>query len=137
MCLPLVGTMTSTRIPSTHGYNHKSLGNFSPHVQLKRVSYLIHSLTYELNIGAHLPLTGIHWCNHFYIEKCLPFGLRSVPYPFNLVTEALDEWISRNYFVVQYCFHYVDDFFLAGPPLSNIYLHSAKQSKPQSNWRKS
>ena len=68
-------------------------------------------------------LLGIHWHNQFYIDKCLPFGLRSAPYLFNLVAEAL-EWISRNYFAVQHCFHYLDDFFLAGPPLSDTCLQA-------------
>ena len=34
-------------------------------------------------------LLGIHWRGTFYIEKCLPFGLHSAPYLFNLVAEAL------------------------------------------------
>ena len=62
-------------------------------------------------------LLGIHWRNSYYIDKCLPFGLRSAPYLFNMVADAL-EWILVHYFEVQHCFHYLDDFFLAGPPTS-------------------
>ena len=60
-------------------------------------------------------LLGIHWRGTFYIEKCLPFGLHSAPYLFNLVAEAL-HWILCHYFGVFYTFHYLDDFFFAGSP---------------------
>ena len=63
-------------------------------------------------------LLGIRWRSQFYIDKCLPFGLRSAPYLFNMVADAL-EWVLKHYFEVQHCFHYLDDFFLAGPPHSN------------------
>ncbi len=32
-------------------------------------------------------LLGICWQNLYYVDKCLPFGLRSAPYLFNMVTE--------------------------------------------------
>ena len=63
-------------------------------------------------------LLGIHWDGKYYVDKCLPFGLRSAPYLFNMVADAL-EWILRHYFEVTDCFHYLDDFFLAGPALSS------------------
>ncbi len=34
------------------------------------------------------PLLGIQWRTQFFIDKCLPFGLRSSPYLFNLVADA-------------------------------------------------
>ena len=55
-------------------------------------------------------LLGIRWRNRYYVDKCLPFGLRSAPYLFNLVAEAL-EWILMHYFSVKFCFHYLDNFF--------------------------
>ena len=60
-------------------------------------------------------LLGIHWRGKYYIDKCLPFGLRSAPFLFNMVAEAI-EWILRYHFHQQYCFHYLDDFFFAGSP---------------------
>lgn len=38
---------------------------------------------------------GIYWKLQFYIDKCLPFGLRSAPYLFNLVAQAL-AWIIKD-----------------------------------------
>ena len=63
-------------------------------------------------------LLGIHWRNQFFVDKCLHFGLRSAPYLFNMVADAL-EWILKNYFETHHCFHYLDDFFFAGPPNSD------------------
>ena len=50
--------------------------------------------------------------------KCLPFGLRSAPYLFNMVAEAM-EWILKHHFGIHHCFHYLDDFFFAGLPQSD------------------
>ena len=60
-------------------------------------------------------LLGICWRDQFYIDKCLPFGLRSAPFLFNMVADAL-QWILENYFAIPNSFHYLDDFFMAGPP---------------------
>ena len=60
-------------------------------------------------------LLGIHWRGKYTIDKCLPFGLQSAPFLFNMVAEAI-EWILRYHFHQQYCFHYLDDFFFAGSP---------------------
>ncbi len=35
------------------------------------------------------PLLGIQWRDQFFVDKCLPFGLRSSPYLFNLVADAV------------------------------------------------
>ena len=58
-------------------------------------------------------LLGIHWRDRFYVDKCLPFGLRSAPFLFNMVADAL-QWILEHYFGVSHLFHYLDDFFFAG-----------------------
>ena len=34
-------------------------------------------------------LLGIHWKQNFYIDTCLPFGLRSAPYLFNHFSDTL------------------------------------------------
>ena len=40
-------------------------------------------------------LLGIHWRDKFYVDRCLPFGLRSAPFLFNKFAQAL-EWILHN-----------------------------------------
>ena len=70
-------------------------------------------------------LLGIHWRHQYYIDKCLPFGLRSTPYLFDMIADAL-EWILTHYFGVQHCFHCLDDFFMAGPPMANTCAHALR-----------
>ncbi len=60
------------------------------------------------------PLLGIHWRGQFFVDKCLPFSLRSSPYLFNLLADAL-QWCLQHHFAVLHSFHYLDDFFFAGP----------------------
>ena len=62
-------------------------------------------------------LLGIYWQHKWYLDKCLPFGLRSSPFLFNQLAEAL-EWILRHNYGVNDIIHYLDDFFTAGPPHS-------------------
>ena len=68
-------------------------------------------------------LLGMYWRNHYFVDKCLPFGLRSAPYLFNTVADAI-EWMLRHHFNVHSCFHYLDDFFLVGPPLSEACIQA-------------
>ena len=63
------------------------------------------------------PLLGIQWRNQYFVDKCLLFGLSSSPYLFNLVADALKWCLDRHYGVVD-SFHYLDDFFFAGPTAS-------------------
>ena len=77
-------------------------------------------------------LLGIYWQNKYYIDCCLPFGLRSAPYIFNQYAEAL-EWILKNH-GIQYVIHYLDDFLIAGKPGSpdcqqalTLMLHTCQQ----------
>ena len=53
----------------------------------------------------------------FYVDTCLPFGLRSVPYLFNRLSEAI-HWIIVNKYSVH--LHYLYDFLTAGLPNSSI-----------------
>ena len=64
-------------------------------------------------------LLGICWKFKFYVDTCLPFGLRSVPYLFNRVSEAI-HWILMNNYNVHHLLHYLDDFLTAGPLNSPI-----------------
>lgn len=63
-------------------------------------------------------LLGMKWRSKFYVDLVLPFGLRSAPYIFNTIAEAV-EWILRNNYAIADILHYLDDFILAGPPGSN------------------
>lgn len=58
-------------------------------------------------------LLGIYWKNNYYIDRCLPFGLRSAPCIFNQYAEAL-EWILKHNYLITYIIHYLDDFLIAG-----------------------
>ena len=60
-------------------------------------------------------LLGIHWHNKFYVDRCLPFGLRSAPFIFNEYAEAL-EWILHHNYLIADIIHYLDDFLMAGRP---------------------
>ena len=64
-------------------------------------------------------LLGICWKTRFYVDTCLPFGLRSAPYLFNHLSEAI-HWILVHKYGVRHLLHYLDDFLTAGPPDSTI-----------------
>lgn len=55
------------------------------------------------------PLLGIHWQGQFYFDRVLPFGLRSSPYIFNSVADAV-QWILTHKFSIADLLHYLDDF---------------------------
>ena len=67
---------------------------------------------------------GLQWENNIFIDKVLPFGLRSAPKIFCAISDAL-EWILHTK-GVSACLHYIDDFLTFGYPGSNqcdINLH--------------
>jgi len=64
-------------------------------------------------------LLGVKWRGKYYVDKCLPFGLRSASFLFNRVAEAI-EWALKNNYSIEDLFHYLDDFFTAGPPGSPV-----------------
>ena len=57
-------------------------------------------------------LLGIYWQNQYYVDLYLPFGLRSAPYLFNQLSDAL-EWILKNNYNLGNVIHILDDFFIA------------------------
>ena len=59
-------------------------------------------------------LLGIYWQSKFYEDLYLPFGLRSAPYIFNQLSDAL-EWILKHNYGVHNILHILDDFFIAEP----------------------
>jgi hypothetical protein len=62
-------------------------------------------------------LLGLCWQGQYYVDLRLPFGLRSSPYLFNRLAEAL-EWLLINTCGVSDLLHYLDDFFTVGPSSS-------------------
>ena len=59
-------------------------------------------------------LLGMQWQGSFYLDTCLPFGLRSGPFLFNQFAEAL-HWILNNNYQVD-AVHYLDNFLIVGAP---------------------
>ena len=60
-------------------------------------------------------LSGICRKSRFYVDTCLPFGLRLIPYLFNRLCEAI-HWILVNKYSAHHLLHYLDDFLTAGLP---------------------
>ena len=60
-----------------------------------------------------LPLLGVEWKGTRYIDRMLPFGLRSAPKIFNALADAL-QWLCQQA-GVEDLFHYLDDFAIVGP----------------------
>ena len=61
-------------------------------------------------------LLGLFWRGNYYIDTCLPFGLRSAPFLFNQFADALHWILAHNYNL--HLIHYLDDYFIVGPPQS-------------------
>ena len=62
-------------------------------------------------------LLAVTWRDAIYVDRCLPFGLRSAPKIFTAVADALSWAIYCR--GVRYLLHYLDDFLLIGAPESN------------------
>ena len=62
-------------------------------------------------------LLAVQWEGQTYIDKVLPFGLRSAPLIFTAIADAL-QWIMTER-GVRPVFHYLDDFITLGPPNSS------------------
>ena len=57
-------------------------------------------------------LLGIYWQSHYYVDLYLPFGLRSSPFVFNQISEAL-QWILKHNYSLGHVLHILDNFFIA------------------------
>ena len=73
-------------------------------------------------------LLGIYWKSKYYIDTCLPFGLRSAPFLFNQLADAI-HWILKNNYEVHHLLHYLDDFLTAGSADSNACNHNLTAMK--------
>ena len=60
-------------------------------------------------------LLGMHWKGLYFFDQVLPFGLRSAPYIFNQLSDAL-EWIAKTNYDLKHILHILDDFFVIEPP---------------------
>ncbi len=69
-------------------------------------------------------LLGMSWEGHVYVDKVLPFGLRSAPKLYNAVADAL-LWILENSDGLE-GIHYLDDFLLFGDPNSDQCEHALR-----------
>ena len=62
-------------------------------------------------------LLGFQWQDKLYVDLRLPFGLRSAPFIFSSLADALLEIMKQQ--GVEWAIHYLDDFFTVGSPQSN------------------
>ena len=60
-------------------------------------------------------LLGMFWEGFYYFDKVLPFGLRSAPFLFNQLSDAI-EWILLNNCSISFVCHILDDFLIIEPP---------------------
>ena len=70
-------------------------------------------------------LLGMRWRDHLYVDKVLPFGLRSAPKIYSAVADGL-QWILREAGVDT--IHYLDYFLIAGSPSSRQCKQSLEKS---------
>ena len=63
----------------------------------------------------HWSLLGMEWDEYVYIDKTLPFGLRSAPIVFMAVADG-QQWIMQKN-GISYVDHYIEYFITAGKEL--------------------
>lgn len=72
-------------------------------------------------------LLGMHWKGKYYYDKVLPFGLRSAPYIFNQLSDAI-EWILVNKCCISFVCHILDDFLIIEPSSPHrLMIHSVNR----------
>ena len=67
---------------------------------------------------------GMVWQGRYYVDKVLPFGMRSSPALFNVLTDAVC-WILRHNYSILSMEHYLDDYIGVAPPSSVLPLSTA------------
>ena len=73
------------------------------------------------NVPVHLDdccLLAMRWRDQVWVDKALPFGLRSAPLIFTAIADALQWIMEKN--GVSNVFHYLDDFITLGPAGSSL-----------------
>ena len=68
------------------------------------------------------PLLAMKWGDVVYIDRALPFGLRSAPKIFSALTDGM-LWVLHSH-GIQFALHYLDDFLVLGPANSSICKES-------------
>jgi Reverse transcriptase (RNA-dependent DNA polymerase) len=63
-----------------------------------------------------------HWRGKYYVDTCLPFGLRTAPRIYNLFAEGIHWALQHN--LNWNLSHYVDDFLGVFPPTTNLLKKS-------------
>ncbi len=71
-------------------------------------------------------LLGMRWRDRTYVDKVLPFGLRSAPKVYNAVADGLLWILSERDLVTG--IHYLDDFLLFGEPGSSRCRESLERA---------
>ena len=74
----------------------------------------------------HYELLGMYWEGKYYYDKVLPFGLRSAPFLFNQLSDAL-EWILLHKSQISFVCHILDDFLIIEPKADTTPFDSACQ----------
>ena len=59
----------------------------------------------------NLELSGIQWTGKYYFYKILPFGLRSAPFTFTGLSDAL-EWIAIYDLLISFVDHILHDIII-------------------------
>lgn len=62
-------------------------------------------------------LLGMKWEDRVFVDRALPFGLRSAPKIFNALADALEQIVKD--LGVQQLWHYLDDYITCGAPDSD------------------
>ena len=77
------------------------------------------------NIPVHpdWELLGMKWRDLYFFDRVLPFDLRSAPFIFNMLSDAL-EWILIHKLGASNVLHILDDFFIAEPAPRSACLTS-------------
>jgi len=64
-------------------------------------------------------LFGMFWGGKYYYDKVLPFGLRSAPFLFNMLSDAV-EWILVNKCYISFVCHILDNFLIIEPASASL-----------------
>ena len=74
------------------------------------------------NVAVHprdRPLLGMMWCDKYYVDIALPFGLWSAPYIFTAIAVTV-QWMATHNHGIDFLQHYLDDFLTLGLPASPV-----------------
>ena len=69
-------------------------------------------------------LLGVQWENCSYVDKRLPFGLRSAPKIFSAVADAIQFILTKK--GIHNCLHYLDDYILVASSKSEAEQQKQK-----------